>query len=230
MSKGFYITLATMIIVFGTAAVVRKLTGGVVINQSSFDETAWKEAVESAKAEEEPLLEDVEEVYYDSVVTEPELPVMSEPTVAVSRELSFEEAVEKLGMKLPDDGKILREHSPDKHVYYETMADWRTHNGIDIASDEGAVVCASADGVVEKVYEDNKLGIVVEIGHEGNIKTRYANLSDLNYIEVGRKVAKGDTIGSVGKSSVIEGKEKPHIHFEILRNDESVNPLEFIPK
>ena len=124
----------------------------------------------------------------------------------------------------------LTEALPDKHVYFEKMNSWRTHDGIDISAEENTIVKAAAKGVVEKVYEDNKLGIVVEIGHDGGIKTRYANLADINYIEVGRKVAQGDTVGSVGTSSLVEGKEPSHIHFEILKKDESQNPAEFIMK
>ena len=229
LSKGFYITLATLIIVFGTATVVRKLTGNMKVEKPPFDEVAWTEATESANIEnnEADLERSLEEIYYDPDETE-EIPQMTQPTVAVNGEMTGDEKIEKLSMSFPVDGEIIREHSPDEHVYYKTMNDWRTHNGIDIAAEEGTVVSAAANGVVEKVYEDNKLGIVVEIGHEGGIKTRYANLEDINFIEVGRKVAKGDAIGSIGKSSIIEGKDKSHIHFEVIQNDESREPSEYI--
>ena len=229
LSKGFYITLATLIIVFGTAAVVRKLTGNVKIEKPSFDEVAWTEAAESAELEnnEEELERSLEEIYYEPDEIE-EIPQMTQPTVAVNSEMTDDEIIGKLSMAFPVDGEIIRKHSPDEHVYYKTMNDWRTHNGIDIAAEEGMVVSAAADGVVEKVYEDNKLGVVVEIGHEGGIKTRYANLEDINFIEVGRKVAKGDAIGSVGKSSIIEGKDKSHIHFEVMQNEESCEPSDYI--
>ncbi len=232
LSKGFYITLATLIIVFGTAAVVRKLTESVGIDNTEFDGDAWADAVASAENETTDKETDsgqVDEVYYETEIMENDFPVMSEPTVATGKELSKEETVAKLNMALPLNGEIIREHSPDEHVYYKTMNDWRTHNGIDIAAEEGDVVSAAAEGVVEKVYEDNKLGIVVEIGHEGGIKTRYANLENKSFIEVGRKVAKGDAIGSVGKSSVIEGKDKAHIHFEIIEEGESREPSQYIP-
>jgi len=235
LSKGFYITLATMIIVFGTAAVVRKLTEGVVVNKASFDETAWTDVVENAKTDMEETIatEDaivVEEIEYNPPSAQELLPVMTEPTTPVNKEMSFEEVIKSLDMKMPVEGEIIRDHSPDKHVYFEKMNSWRTHDGIDISAEENTIVKAAAKGVVEKVYEDNKLGIVVEIGHDGGIKTRYANLADINYIEVGRKVAQGDTVGSVGTSSLVEGKEPSHIHFEILKKDESQNPAEFIMK
>ncbi len=229
LSKGFYITLATLIIVFGTAAVVRKLTGNLKVEKPSFDEVAWTEATENVSIEnnEADLERSLEEIYYDPNEIE-EIPQMTQPTALVNNEMTEEQLIEKIGMSFPVDGEIIRKHSPDEHVYYKTMNDWRTHNGIDIAAEEGMVVSAAADGVVEKVYEDNKLGIVVEIGHEDGIKTRYANLEDINFIEVGRKVAKGDAIGSVGKSSIIEGKDKSHIHFEVIKNDESCEPSEYI--
>lgn len=46
-------------------------------------------------------------------------------------------------------------------VYDETMADWRTHDGIDIAADYGAVVSAMASGTVTQVYHDDRYGTTV---------------------------------------------------------------------
>ncbi|MBR2916141.1 MAG: M23 family metallopeptidase, partial [Clostridia bacterium] len=152
------------------------------------------------------------------------------PPVAVpaSKELSEEEILEKLGMIFPVNGKIIKEYSPDEFLYFSSMGDWRTHNGIDNSGDKGAIVSAAADGVVEEVYEDDKLGIVVTIGHEGGIKTLYANLADKKFIEVGRKVSKGDAIGSIGNSSVLEGEDKAHLHFEITKHGETQNPSQYI--
>ena len=220
-SRGFYIALVALITVFGTTAIVKKLAPTPSAPDSSFDSLAWEDAISEATDSEEAqdiILPDDEPVSED-------FPVV---TIPVSKELSEEEILEKLGMIFPVTGDIIKEHSPDELLYYESMGDWRTHNGIDIAGDKGSIVFAAADGVVEEVFEDDKLGIVVVIGHEGNIKTLYGNLADKKFIEVGRKVSKGDAVGSIGNSSVLEGEDKAHLHFEVTKNGETQNPSQYI--
>lgn len=234
-SKGFYIALLTLIMVVGTVTVVRKFTSGINTSSSSFDDEAWNNAVAQASLDinsQEEASDPVENFPVEDIVDIPQdnFPeVIQNEAIPTTMELSDDEIIASLDMVAPCNGEINRKHSPDKLVYFKTTDDWRTHFGIDIASDEGTIVTAAADGVVEEVYEDKKMGITVVIGHNGNIKTLYANLQDLNFIEVGRKVAKGDTIGSVGASSLIEKKDDPHLHFEVLRNKTSENPTEYIP-
>lgn len=231
-SRGFYITLLTLIMVVGTVAVVRKFTVNVNTSSSSFDDEAWESALSEAKIDSSQAPDMSEEIPISEEVPtfEEDFPDITDgETVTASKELSEEEIIATLNMSMPCNGKISRGHSPDKLIYSKTTDDWRTHNGIDIAAEKGSVICAAADGVVEEVYEDDKLGVVVVIGHEGNIKTLYANLQDLNFIEVGRKVAKGDTVGAIGNSSILEKKDEAHLHFEVFFGNESKNPSEYIP-
>ena len=231
-NRGFYITLLTLIMVVGTVAVVRKFTANVSTNSSSFDDEAWESAISEADVD----LGETPDINEEISISE-EVPVFSDDfpeitdgeTVAASKELSEEEIISDLNMEMPCKGKISRDYSPDKLIYSKTTDDWRTHNGIDISAKDGAVVCAAADGVVEAAYEDDRLGIVVVVGHEGNIKTLYANLQDINFIEVGRKVAKGDAVGAIGNSSILEKKDEAHLHFEVMHGKESKNPSEYIP-
>ncbi len=230
-NRGFYIALLTLIMVVGTVAVVRKFTVGVSTNSVAFDDKAWEDAIANADIDAIEIATDTQ-IPIEENVPEPQedFPkITSGETVTASKEQSVEDAVKELNMAMPCDGEISRKHSPDKLLYSKTTDDWRTHNGIDILSKKGAVVSAVADGVVEEVFEDEKLGVVVVIGHGNNIKTLYGNLQDLSFIEVGRKVAKGDAVGSVGDTSLIEKKDDPHLHFEVIFNNASQNPSEYIP-
>ena len=229
--RGVYIALLTLIVVFGTVAVVRKFTANVSVSNSSFDDEAWEQALSDAGVDEEPENDTVKA----DAINEEEIPIVSDTTVqdyetvAAAAELSDDEIIQNLNMIAPCNGSISKEYSPDKLIYSKTMNDWRTHSGIDIAAPKGDIVAAAADGVVEKVYEDNNLGVVVVIGHGGSIKTLYGNLQDLGYIEVGRRVAKGDTIGAVGDTSILEKKDEAHLHFEVITGGETQNPSEYIP-
>lgn len=133
----------------------------------------------------------------------------------------------KIKLDMPCIGGIIKEYSMDELLYSNTMEDWRTHSGIDIAADTGTQVKAAADGITEQVYTDEILGNVIIINHGNGIKTLYGNLQSSDYIEVKRPVKKGDIIGGIGTSSAEERSDEPHLHFEVLKDDEPVSPDEY---
>ena len=98
------------------------------------------------------------------------------------------------------------------------------HNGIDIASREGAPVIAMAPGVVTFAGTKPGYGKVVDIDHGGGIKTRYAHQRELS-VETGFFVRKGQQIGEVGSTGRSTG---PHVHYEIHKNGRSIDPAQFI--
>ena len=132
----------------------------------------------------------------------------------------------------PANGDIISVHSATVPVFSDTLGEWRIHSGIDICTDEGASVFAAAGGEVSRIFTDEMLGLTVELTHNGNIKTLYSNLADDGSVavSVGDKVDSGDVIGTVGDTSISELAEEAHLHFEILVNDVSVNPLDYISK
>lgn len=125
----------------------------------------------------------------------------------------------------PASGEILSQYS-DKPVYNEALDDWRTHNGIDIAVNEGGSVCAAADGVVSEIGYD-VMGCTVTINHDDGYTTKYMQLESAGEVQEGDAVKKGDVIGVVGKSTAETVKE-PHLHFEMYKNGELLNPAEAI--
>ena len=137
---------------------------------------------------------------------------------------------EKLTFISPVSGKVYKEHSLTVPVFSPTLEEWRVHTGIDIMTDDGAPVFAAADGEVTKVYNHPMLGCTVEVTHEGGIVSVYSNLSSDGAVlaTVGSKVKSGDKIGEVGDTSISELAEEPHLHFEIIENEASVDPLTYI--
>ncbi len=126
------------------------------------------------------------------------------------------------------DCSIVKNYSSDIPVFSLTMEDYRLHTGVDIGGEIGSDVLAAADGEVTKVYYDVLMGQSVEITHDGGYVTVYKNLgtSIPEGIEVGATVSAGDTIGYVGDTALIEISEEPHIHFEMLKDEKSINPAE----
>ena len=100
------------------------------------------------------------------------------------------------------------------------------HNGIDIASKEGAPVIAMAPGVVTFAGTKPGYGKVVDIDHGGGLKTRYAHQRELS-VETGLFVRKGRQIGEVRSTGRSTG---PHVHYEIHKNGRSIDPAQFVYK
>ena len=63
----------------------------------------------------------------------------------------------------PVKGRVLRGFTVEALAYDETMGDWRTHGGIDIAAEEGRKVLAAGEGQVAEVYDDAMMGTTVTI-------------------------------------------------------------------
>ena len=143
---------------------------------------------------------------------------------------SSEDPTEKPTLKTaaPVVGQTVAEFAVDCLGYNETTRDWRTHSGVDIASDEGAQVCAAAAGTVYSVYEDEELGMTVVIRHDGGYTTQYASLAAEVSVTPGDAVALGQPIGTVGTTALLESALEPHVHFAVTCNGEPVDPEEFL--
>ena len=102
------------------------------------------------------------------------------------------------------------------------------HTGIDISTEDGAEVFASAAGEISSVYSHPLLGNTVVITHKDGIKTVYSNLASDDSVKPGKTVKQGEKIGTVGDSSISELAKEAHLHFEVLLNDASVNPLDYL--
>jgi len=98
------------------------------------------------------------------------------------------------------------------------------HYGMDFSSPRGTPVYATGNGKVERA--DNRatgFGNHIEIDHGYGYTSLYAHLYKYN-VRVGQKVKRGDVIGFVGSTGRSEG---PHLHYEIFKDGEHINPINF---
>ncbi|MBR2019021.1 MAG: M23 family metallopeptidase [Clostridia bacterium] len=152
--------------------------------------------------------------------TETETKPQEQPTVK-------DEVIPELS--LPVSGKLTNKHSVDVQVFSQTMQNWRVHLGIDIHTEANAPVCAAADGKVEQIWEDPMMGWCVALSHTGDCVTVYKNLAkDLaDTLTVGKEVQKGELLGYVGDTALLEIAEEPHLHMEMTVKGLQVDPLEY---
>lgn len=128
----------------------------------------------------------------------------------------------------PVRGELLTEYSADVLAYDPTMADWRTHAGVDIAAAAGTQVLAAAAGTVTAVEDDVMMGTTVTLDHGGGITSVYANLAAVPTVEVGDSVAAGAVLGSVGHTAIAESALPDHLHFSLEADGSPVNPMDYL--
>ena len=100
------------------------------------------------------------------------------------------------------------------------------HTGLDISADRGTPVRATADGTVEQAAYYGNYGNSILLRHGFGISTRFGHLSGYAVRE-GQKVRRGDIIGYVGATGRATSS---HLHFEILINDQPINPLRLLTR
>lgn len=156
-------------------------------------------------------------------------PQQAENTVDAEEVMSIQESTAAKGMKAPLVGPIGMKYAVDSLVYSKTLDQFTTHEGIDIIAPINTPVMAAQAGEVIEVVVDSRLGITIAIAHEGNIITRYSNLSTDQMVEVGDFVERGEVISGVGRSALFSIAEEPHLHFEVLVEGKNVDPSLYIP-
>ena len=98
------------------------------------------------------------------------------------------------------------------------------HTGVDISSQYGDGVRATADGVVIEAGDHAGYGRLVVVDHGFGVTTWYGHLSSFHVLP-GQQLHRGDTIGNVGVSGRSTG---PHVHYEVRINGAPVNPMRYL--
>ena len=127
-----------------------------------------------------------------------------------------------------ENGELLRGFASENLVYSETLQEWITHTAIDIKAPKTTVVKAAEAGVVENIKNDPRYGLTIIVSHSKNYKTVYSSLLSTEFVNVGDSVEKGHSLGSVGSTAAFEIADEPHLHFEIIKDGEKVDPTLYI--
>lgn len=249
--KGFYAVLALCLVVIGASAFtlvgsLRGLEGAGEVYYAGEDAAAAKTPApavprttpESAREtpavrEESALPQGTEEPR--NRTPEQEAPAVTEPaqqTEASSAEQvpeTAEAGTAPRGWIWPVSGEVVLEYAPDRLVWNVTMADWRTHSGMDLAAPMGTRVLAVSNGTVTQVGEDDLLGTFVVVDHGEGLCSLYANLASAPAVAEGDTVEMGDVLGSVGDTALGETGEEAHLHFAMTLEGDSADPRAYLP-
>lgn len=147
---------------------------------------------------------------------------------AEKKEQNSKEKDEKIELEAPVKGQVLREFAKESLVFSNTLQEWITHNGVDVKADKTTVVKSAASGTVTAIKNDPRYGLTVIINHDNGYQTVYSNLLTSEFVVKGEKVEKGQSIGTVGNSASFEVADDYHLHFELLKNNEYLDPTVYI--
>lgn len=107
------------------------------------------------------------------------------------------------------------------HPIYKTP---EFHPGMDFAAEQGTPIYATGDGMVETADANAQgYGNHVVINHGFGYQTLYGHMSKMA-VKVGKKIKRGELVGYVGSTGL---STAPHIHYEVIKNGEKVNPINF---
>ncbi len=237
---GFYIVLflAIAVIVISGYFIYRTLFGGAAPENQLPSEGQLSQQQQQQPEHMVPdveLHEDIPSPRDDSVTaTVPvsgtaQVPADKQPSAPADAARSAGAQEEDTRIVLPLTGETVTPYSMKELLYNATMDDWRTHDGIDIAAEEGSSVAAAAAGKVTAVTDDYWMGTTVTIQCAGGYELTYASLQSGPRVSVGDTVRPGDIIGAVGSTSLLEGSEA-HLHFSVAQGGVSTDPEVYLSK
>ena len=117
-------------------------------------------------------------------------------------------------------GKITSKFGNRTHPVLKSV---KFHRGVDIAVSVGTPVYSGIKGRVTFAGRKGNYGNLVEIEGNDRIKVRYAHLNSIDVV-TGQKVSDGEKVAETGNTGMSTG---PHLHYEIIIDENPVNPLDF---
>lgn len=139
-----------------------------------------------------------------------------------------EPVVEPLTFCLPVENATTIEYYSETMVFNSTLGRFSSHKAIDFYAEEGSTVFAVADGTVKSVETTMLTGVTITIDHGDGLLSIYNSLADAEGVAVGDVLKKGDTIGEVSTSNRQEYKAGAHLHFEMQKDGELIDPSVYL--
>lgn len=129
---------------------------------------------------------------------------------------------------MPIKGEVIKEFAVDKLVYSNTLGMWKTHPGIDIKAEVNTEVLSASNGKIYNIQKDSFYGNTVKVLDDNGYIFVYSNLDSNITLKENDRIEKGDKIGIVGVSAKGELADEAHLHFEVIKDETHINPLDLI--
>ncbi len=116
-------------------------------------------------------------------------------------------------------------YDAEEPQYYKDLNCWQIHKGIDLVATAGDEVLACYDGKVSEITSNYLDGTTITITHENGLKSVYQGLSADTKVKLNDTVVTNQVLGTVAKT---DDGEEAHVHFELIKDGEKVDPLNYI--
>jgi len=141
---------------------------------------------------------------------------------AFRRDAARRETLRSNPVILPVGGKVTSGYGWREDPVRPVPGEKRFHRGVDFIGKTGDPIKAAMKGTVLHIDNNPNLGNFIILKHDNGLQTLYAHLSAYG-VKAGDTVSQGQEIGKVGATGYVTG---PHLHFEVFRNGNRVDPLD----
>ena len=133
------------------------------------------------------------------------------------------------GIVWPIEGAVLLDYSKDATIYFQTLQQYQYNPAMVIAGDVNSKVYFVAKGKITNIETNEVTGCTVtqDIG-DGYI-VKYGQLKELNF-KVGDMVESGQVVGYISEPTKYYSVEGPNVYFQVLKDNEPVDPQELLDK
>ncbi len=116
----------------------------------------------------------------------------------------------------------------DTMAWNSTLKRYSAHKATDFYADGGTGVLCVYDGVVKSVENSILTGVTVTVDHGNGLTTVYNSLSDEVNVTEGQSVKSGEVLGYVASTNRQESASGTHLHFEVVENGQSIDPIKYM--
>ena len=166
----------------------------------------------------------------DAIQAEIDTPIVETPQTTItpvaprSQELTFSGADV---LAWPVDGNVLLSYSMDKTVYFSTLDQYKYNPALIISAEVGNEVQAVANGEVTSIETDAQTGTTITMSLGSGYEVVCGQLKEVR-VKEGQRVSQGEVIGYVSEPTKYYNVEGPNLYFQLLKDGEPVNPLEYL--
>lgn len=209
-----------------------------IVGAITFSNYERKSEGELAKTEEENQVAQKGETEEESQVTQgdkveaeitekPEVIVEETPIVQAPVTQKTYSFSEEDMLIWPIDGNVLLNYSMDETVYFSTLDQYKYNPALIIAGNVGQEVKSAEEGKVTSIETDAQTGVTVTVSLGDGYEVVYGQLGEV-FVTQGENITEGDIIGYLGEPTKYYSVEGCNLYFQLLKDGEPVNPLEYL--
>lgn len=193
-----------------------------IFNEKEEDVLARQAEEAAREAREEQEMKEAEQESEEEKETEEQ--AQTEQTAGNSKALSFANSSKLLW---PVEGTLLMNYSMDKTVYFSTLDQFKYNPALVISGEKGDQVISSAPGIVKSIDKTAETGTTVNVDIGSGYELFYGQLDDVR-VKTGDYVDSKTVLGYVGEPTIYYSVEGANVYFEMRKDGESVNPMDYL--